>query len=32
MTQQFSGLGAQGWKLVDADGGIWCFSRMQKTQ
>jgi len=32
MTKQFSGLGDQGWKLVEADGGIWCFSRIQKTQ
>ncbi|MBW1754785.1 MAG: hypothetical protein JRJ80_01300 [Deltaproteobacteria bacterium] len=32
MTKQFSGLGEEGWKLVEADGGIWCFSRIQKTQ
>jgi len=32
MTKQFSGLGDQGWKLVEADGGIWCFSRIQKAQ
>jgi hypothetical protein len=32
MTTQFSGLGAEGWKLVEADGGIWCFARVQKTQ
>ncbi|MBW2627750.1 MAG: hypothetical protein JRE45_09030 [Deltaproteobacteria bacterium] len=32
MTQQFSGLGDEGWRLVEADGGIWCFSRMRKTQ
>jgi len=31
MTQQFSGLGAEGWRLVEADGGVWCFSRMQRT-
>ena len=32
MTKQFSGLGEEGWRLVEADGGIWCFSRVQKTQ
>jgi hypothetical protein len=32
MTKQFSGLGEEGWKLVEADGGIWCFSRIQKAQ
>ena len=32
MTQQFSGLGDQGWRLVEADGGVWCFSRMQRTE
>jgi hypothetical protein len=32
MTKQFSGLGGEGWKLVEADGGIWCFARVQKTQ
>jgi len=32
MTQQFSGLGAEGWRLVEADGGVWCFSRMQRTE
>lgn len=30
-TQQFSGLGAEGWRLVEADGGVWCFSRMQRS-
>jgi hypothetical protein len=32
MTQQFSGLGAEGWRLVEADGGVWCFSRLQRKQ
>ena len=32
MTKQFSGLGDQGWMLIEADGGIWCFSRMVKSQ
>ena len=32
MTKQFSGLGDEGWKLMDADGGIWCFGRVQQTQ
>ena len=32
MTKQFSGLGAEGWRLVEADGGIWCFAKMQKAQ
>ncbi len=32
MTQQFSGLGAEGWRLVEADGGVWCFSRMKRTE
>ncbi len=32
MTQQFSGLGDEGWRLVEADGGVWCFSRMKRTE
>lgn len=32
MSKQFSGLGEQGWRLIEADGGIWCFSRMRKGQ
>jgi hypothetical protein len=32
MTTQFSGLGAEGWRLVEADGGVWCFSRIRKSQ
>jgi hypothetical protein len=32
MTKQFSGLGDQGWRLVEADGGVWCFSRMVKSE
>ncbi len=32
MTKQFSGLGDEGWRLVEADGGIWCFSRIRRTE
>ena len=32
MTKQFSGLGEKGWKLVQADGGVWCFSRIRSAQ
>ena len=32
MTKQFSGLGGEGWRLVEADGGVWCFSRVQREQ
>jgi len=32
MTKQFSGLGEEGWRLMEADGGVWCFSRVRKTQ
>ena len=32
MTQQFSGLGAEGWRLVEADAGLWCFSRMRSAK
>jgi len=32
MTKQFSGLGEEGWKLVQADGGVWCFSRIHRTE
>ena len=32
ITKQFSGLGDAGWRLVEADGGIWCFSRVRKTE
>ncbi len=32
MTKQFSGLGDQGWKLVEADGGVWCFARFQSAK
>jgi hypothetical protein len=28
MTEQFTGLGEEGWHLAKADGGFWCFSRM----
>ena len=29
MTRQFKALGDQGWRLVEADSGIWCFSKMK---
>jgi len=29
MTRQFKALGNQGWRLIEADGGIWCFSKMK---
>lgn len=32
MTKQFLGLGEEGWRLVEADGGIWCFSRIRHTE
>lgn len=32
MSQQFSGLGEDGWRLVQADGGVWCFSRIRSPQ
>ncbi len=32
MSEQFSGLGEEGWRLVQADGGIWCFSRIRGAQ
>lgn len=32
MSKQFSGLGERGWRLVEADGGVWCFSRMVKSK
>jgi hypothetical protein len=32
MTKQFSGLGAEGWRLVQADGGVWCFSRVRGAE
>jgi hypothetical protein len=32
MTKDFSGLGEEGWKLVEADSGIWCFSRVRREQ
>lgn len=30
MTTQFNALGDDGWRLLEADGGIWCFSRMKR--
>lgn len=32
MTKQFSGLGENGWKLAQADGGVWCFSRIRSAE
>ncbi|MGB5701468.1 MAG: hypothetical protein WBM48_01505 [Polyangiales bacterium] len=32
MTKQFKALGEDGWRLVEADGGIWCFSKMKRAQ
>lgn len=32
MTKQFSALGAERWRLVEADGGVWCFSRVKHSQ
>lgn len=29
MSAQFTAMGAEGWRLQDADGGIWCFARMK---
>ena len=31
MTEQFNGLGAEGWRLKQADGGFWCFARMKSN-
>ena len=28
-TKQFNALGAEGWRLKQADGGLWCFARMK---
>ncbi len=32
MTKQFSGLGEKGWKLAQADSGVWCFSRIRSAE
>jgi len=32
MTEQFTGLGEEGWHLAKADGGFWCFTRMPPAQ
>lgn len=29
MSKQFSGLGEDGWKLMEADGGVWCFAKIR---
>lgn len=30
MTKQFNAMGDQGWKLVEADSGIWCFAKIKR--
>ncbi|UCH30181.1 MAG: hypothetical protein JSV06_03910 [Myxococcales bacterium] len=30
VTKQFTAMGGQGWKLVEADGGIWCFAKIKR--
>ena len=30
ITKQFKALGDEGWRLAEADGGIWCFSKMKR--
>ena len=30
MTKQFNALGAEGWRLLDAGDGIWCFSKIKR--
>lgn len=30
MTKQFKALGADGWRLLEADDGIWCFAKMKR--
>jgi hypothetical protein len=30
MTKQFKALGADGWRLIEAQDGIWCFSKMKR--
>ena len=31
MTEQFNALGAEGWKLKQADNGFWCFAKMKSN-
>lgn len=30
MTKQFKALGDEGWKLLEADGGVWCFAKIKR--
>ena len=30
MTKQFKALGDDGWKLLEADGGVWCFGKVKR--
>jgi hypothetical protein len=32
MSAQFNALGEDGWRLVKADAGFWCFSRPRGVQ
>lgn len=32
MTEQFTALGDEGWRLKKADGGFWCFARIRPAQ
>lgn len=31
MTEQFNGLGEDGWRLAKADAGFWCFIRIRTS-
>jgi hypothetical protein len=31
-NRQFNSLGAEGWRLVQADGGLWCFGKVKVKQ
>lgn len=30
-TKQFNAMGDEGWRLKQADGGLWCFARMKQS-
>lgn len=32
MTEQFNGLGEDGWRLAKADSGFWCFIRIRTSE
>ncbi len=32
MTKQFTALGAERWRLAEAHGGVWCFSRVKHSK